>query len=194
LNRIYLCKKLIEQIGLSPDRLQIGWVSSSEGVRFSSIITEFTKQIKKLGPLGEGKVEKIAHLRLKLEAAKNLVPYLKLIEINKIRLPLDTAMGYEEFSHQVETNRLFQVLIRNELIISEILLLLKEKGMSAEELSNSLELSVSEVSQCIHRLAERGLIRVDDTHRRFIHTTRQKAMVGAENEQGEGSRNSNDAP
>jgi F420-non-reducing hydrogenase iron-sulfur subunit len=186
LNRIYLCKKLIERIGLSPDRLQIGWVSSSEGVRFSSIITEFTKQIKKLGPLGEGKVEKTAYLRLKLEAAKNLVPYLKLVEINKIRLPLDTTMEYEEFSHQVGTNRLFQVLIWDELIISEILLLLKEKGMSAEELSNSLELSVSEVSQCIHRLAERGLIRVDDTQRRFIHTTRQKAMVGAENEQGEG--------
>src|SRR3989304_2523067 len=50
-------KKLLEQIGLNPERLRLEWVSASEGIRFAEIMTNLTKQLKELGPLGvpEGK-------------------------------------------------------------------------------------------------------------------------------------------
>ena len=80
---ITLWKRIIEQIGINPKRLKISWVSSAEGMRFAEIITEFTDQLKQLGILWMGKKEDGKRLKLKLEVVKNMVPYIKLVEINK---------------------------------------------------------------------------------------------------------------
>ena len=66
-----LCKKLLEQIGLNPERLRIEWVSASEGIRFAEIVTNFTKQLKELGPLGRGEGKDLEQLKLDLEAAES---------------------------------------------------------------------------------------------------------------------------
>lgn len=177
---IYLCKKVLERIGLCHERLQIGWISSSEGTRFAKVISDFTMQIKELGPLGKGKGEEARQLRLKMETARSLVSYVKLVEINKMRLPLGIEGGYEAFFSQGETRRMFEALIADELITGEILLLLKERDLSVAEISEDLGLSLSEVSGCLYRLAKKGLIRVDSTQRRFVHTAMQEARVETE--------------
>jgi F420-non-reducing hydrogenase iron-sulfur subunit len=41
---------LIKQLGIDEKRVRLEWVSASEGKRFSEVITEFTNQIKELGP------------------------------------------------------------------------------------------------------------------------------------------------
>jgi len=41
---------LIKQLGVDPKRVRLEWVSASEGKRFAELITEFTNQIKELGP------------------------------------------------------------------------------------------------------------------------------------------------
>jgi len=48
--RILLLKKVLEQLGLAPNRLRLEWVSASEGDRFATIIKDMTNEIKKLGP------------------------------------------------------------------------------------------------------------------------------------------------
>jgi F420-non-reducing hydrogenase iron-sulfur subunit len=48
--RIVLLKRAISEIGLDPRRIRLEWVSAAEGQRFAKVITEFTKEIKKLGP------------------------------------------------------------------------------------------------------------------------------------------------
>jgi coenzyme F420-reducing hydrogenase delta subunit len=48
--RIALLKMLLEQYGLDPDRLQLEWVSASEGVKFQSTITDFIEKIREMGP------------------------------------------------------------------------------------------------------------------------------------------------
>ncbi len=53
--RIELTRKLLTGLGVEPDRLQLSWVSASEGARFAEVVTEFTEQIKALGPLRNGK-------------------------------------------------------------------------------------------------------------------------------------------
>ncbi|MBY8984125.1 MAG: hydrogenase iron-sulfur subunit [Candidatus Lokiarchaeota archaeon] len=42
---------LIKQLGIDPKRVRLEWVSASEGKRFAEVITEFTNDIKELGPL-----------------------------------------------------------------------------------------------------------------------------------------------
>ena len=49
--RIILLKKLIMQLGISPQRVRLEWVSAAEGERFAQVVTDFVKEIKQLGPL-----------------------------------------------------------------------------------------------------------------------------------------------
>ena len=48
--RIERYQKVLKMMGLEK-RFKLEWVSASEGKRFSDLITEFTNQIKGLGPL-----------------------------------------------------------------------------------------------------------------------------------------------
>jgi len=49
--RIPLLKKTLEQMGIEPERLQLHWVSASEGNKFAKVVAEMTDEIRKLGPL-----------------------------------------------------------------------------------------------------------------------------------------------
>lgn len=48
--RIVLLKRAISEIGLDPRRIRLEWVSAAEGQRFAKVVTEFTEEIRKLGP------------------------------------------------------------------------------------------------------------------------------------------------
>jgi F420-non-reducing hydrogenase iron-sulfur subunit len=48
--RIKLLKKLLEELGIEPQRVRFEYVSASEGQKFATIVTEFVVEIKKLGP------------------------------------------------------------------------------------------------------------------------------------------------
>jgi F420-non-reducing hydrogenase iron-sulfur subunit len=50
-------KKLLAQVGLEPERLEMFFLSSAEGVRFAEIATEMTERARRLGPnpLGIGR-------------------------------------------------------------------------------------------------------------------------------------------
>jgi F420-non-reducing hydrogenase iron-sulfur subunit len=51
LKRVIILKKVLEQYGINPARLRLEWVSASEGSRFARVMTEFSREIKALGPL-----------------------------------------------------------------------------------------------------------------------------------------------
>ena len=51
MRRIPLTSILLKDLGIDPQRLRLEWVSASEGERFKEIVTEFTEQIRSLGPL-----------------------------------------------------------------------------------------------------------------------------------------------
>lgn len=50
LKRVTMLKKLISEMGIEPERLEIFWISASEGKRFSEVMTSFTEKIRELGP------------------------------------------------------------------------------------------------------------------------------------------------
>jgi F420-non-reducing hydrogenase iron-sulfur subunit len=51
-------RRLLELLGIESDRLRLEWISASEGARFARLMTEFTGQVRRLGPssLGNGSV------------------------------------------------------------------------------------------------------------------------------------------
>jgi len=48
--RFTVLEKVIEGLGLESDRLQLSWISASEGQRFADVVNEFDKKIRKMGP------------------------------------------------------------------------------------------------------------------------------------------------
>jgi len=49
--KISLMKILLSQLGVSPERVRLEWVSAAEGQRFAQVVTDFTNEIKELGPI-----------------------------------------------------------------------------------------------------------------------------------------------
>ncbi|MHA1264747.1 MAG: hydrogenase iron-sulfur subunit [Candidatus Helarchaeota archaeon] len=43
-------QKIIELLGINPNRIRLEWVSAAEGAKFAMVVKDFTEQIKKLGP------------------------------------------------------------------------------------------------------------------------------------------------
>jgi len=50
MRRVPLTKRILNEMGILPERLRLEWVSASEGARFQQIVSEFTEQIRALGP------------------------------------------------------------------------------------------------------------------------------------------------
>ncbi len=48
--RYALLKKVTESLGLESERLQLTWISASEGNRYAEVVNSFTEKIAKLGP------------------------------------------------------------------------------------------------------------------------------------------------
>jgi len=48
--RVPLLKKMLAQMGIEEGRLQLEWVSASEGERFATVVNEMTERVRKLGP------------------------------------------------------------------------------------------------------------------------------------------------
>lgn len=49
--RIALLKNLLEYIGIEPERVNMAWVSASEGVKFADVVKEVTEKVKKIGKM-----------------------------------------------------------------------------------------------------------------------------------------------
>jgi len=50
MRKIILAKQLLAQLGISPQRLKLEWVSAAEGQRFAQVVTDFIEEVTKLGP------------------------------------------------------------------------------------------------------------------------------------------------
>ena len=67
LSNTYICKKIMEYIGLNPDRLRIDFMSGAEGNLLAEVTDEFTHRVKELGPLGNSEGIDTNQLKLKLD-------------------------------------------------------------------------------------------------------------------------------
>ena len=51
MRRYPMLLNLLDQFGIDRGRVRLEWISASEGERFAAVVTEFTEQLKALGPL-----------------------------------------------------------------------------------------------------------------------------------------------
>lgn len=167
LGMVHLCKKLMEHIGLNPERLRIEFMTSGEGILFAEVMNDFGDKVKKLGPLGKGEGIDVIALKAKLEAVTQIVPYIRLVERERLRLFLKSEEEYHTYFTSDEFNRLFNELIGDKLAISQIMLLLRERPLSTGKISEMLGLTPSEVARHMNSSSRQGLVRYDESRKSF---------------------------
>jgi F420-non-reducing hydrogenase iron-sulfur subunit len=95
--KIKMLKKLIALTGLEMDRLRLEWVSASEGQRFAKVVTEFTEQIRKLGPSPLSGSKPNQKILENLQAAKDAASDFKLrVLVGRERELTEKCNVYEE--------------------------------------------------------------------------------------------------
>jgi coenzyme F420-reducing hydrogenase delta subunit len=165
LSNVLLMKKVLAHIGINPERLRIEWVGASEGVRFAEIMNDVSKKIKELGPLGTAEGLDLKRLAFKLEAVENIIPFMRLVERERLRIPLNKEEEYRAFYASDELNKLFKELVADKLAVSEIMLLLRDGPLASGEISESLGLERSDVVRYLNNSVRQGLIRFDENQK-----------------------------
>lgn len=168
LGMVHILKKLLKHIDVNPERLRLEWVSASEGIRFANVMNEFGMQVEQMVPFCKGEGVDENTVRFKLEALKNLLPWIRLVEREKLRVRFETDEEYEEFFKREDVNRTFHELILDRFTLSEIMLLLREGPCASEEISERLRLHPSEVSRHLNISARQGFVRFDEKQRVFL--------------------------
>ncbi len=167
LGMVLLCRRILGHIGLDPERLRIEFMSAGEGILLAEVVNDFVKKVKELGPLGKGEGIDQKGLKLKLEAVTKLVPYIKLVERERLRLPVKSGEAYHKFFTSDELDRLFNELIGDKMAITQIMLLLRERPLSTGEIADVLGLNPSEISRHINSSSRQGFVRYDESEKCF---------------------------
>ncbi len=111
LNLVLLCKRIMEHIGLNPERLRVEFMSAGDGILFTEGIEDFVKTVKALGPLGETEKMNKSALAAKLAEVTRLVPYIKIAKQAKLAARLENEEAYEGHFTSAEIDRLLSGVV-----------------------------------------------------------------------------------
>jgi F420-non-reducing hydrogenase iron-sulfur subunit len=167
LNMVLLLRKILEHVGINPERLRISFMSGSEANVYVESVNDFVKTIKGLGPLGssEGMDEKA--LKFKLDTITKLVPYIRLVERERLRASVMSEDDYHKFFASDELKQLLKDTIVDKLAITQIVSLLKEGPLTTSEIAHDLGLTPSEVARHLGSSSRQRLVRYDEGEKRY---------------------------
>ncbi len=111
LNMVLLCKRIMEHIGLNPERLRLEFMSSADGNLFAEIMRDFGNQVRNLGPLGKAEGIDPNELKSRLTGIIKLVPYIKLAKNEKLGSRLENPEEYDQLFTKNEIDQLFSEVV-----------------------------------------------------------------------------------
>jgi len=106
LNMTHLCQKILEHVGLNPQRLRAAFMSSGEGILFAEVVNDFSKKVEELGPLAEGEGLDRQEVKAKIDEVRKLVPYIKMAKREKLLQRFDHIEEYENLYTREEIDEL----------------------------------------------------------------------------------------
>jgi len=159
--RMKTTKNVLKNVGLSPERLLIDWVSAAEGERFATLVKDFTERVRKLGPLGKEANLKPQQLRTRLVAAKETLAQERVRWlVGRERELVEDKNVFGEKIFQEEFDQLMLQTIEKEFVRRRILLSIGEDALSVKEIAQRVEVSSREVLRNIVSLERDGLVSV----------------------------------
>jgi coenzyme F420-reducing hydrogenase delta subunit/Fe-S-cluster-containing hydrogenase component 2 len=110
LNTVLLYRRILEHIGLNPERLRIRFMSGAEANVFVESVNDFVKKIKELGPIGKAEGIDQDTLTAKLAEVKKLIPYFKVAMREKLAIRPESHEEYNQYENvftREEVDKLF---------------------------------------------------------------------------------------
>jgi F420-non-reducing hydrogenase iron-sulfur subunit len=160
--RIKMLKRFITCTGLEPERLRLEWVSAAEGSRFADIVTDFTNQLKGLGPSALAGEKPDGTILACVRAAENAAGNSRLrILVGREKKLTEEENVYGEKVAQEEFDELMEESVKEEYLRSRIYLLTKDKSMSIEELTKHLGVDSETLLRHVVVMKRRGLLKMD---------------------------------
>jgi len=111
LSMVLLFKRIMEHIGLNPERLRLQFMSGAEANVFVESTSDFIKKIKELGPIGSSEGMDNLTLTSKLEEITKLVPYIKVVMRDKLATRIESHDKYDTFYTKEEIEKLFTEIV-----------------------------------------------------------------------------------
>ena len=113
LNMVLLCRRILEYVGLNPERIRINFMSAGDGILLSEYNNDFIRKVKEIGPLGQGEGESVdeAELKARLDDIRKLIPYIKITEREKLASHLEKKEDYEGLFTVEEIEKLFNEVV-----------------------------------------------------------------------------------
>lgn len=155
-----IARRILDRIGLNPKRLCTRFMSGADGNLLAEYTDAFSKEIRELGPIGESEGMAKKTVMFKLEAAGNLVPFMRLAERERFRVPQKSKQAYADFFNE-EMDTLFDRVFTDKLAVSQIMLLLRENPLSTADIADTLGLKPSDVSRHMITSSRHGMVTYD---------------------------------
>jgi F420-non-reducing hydrogenase iron-sulfur subunit len=174
--RFDLMKTLLKVAGLEPGRIRLEWVSASEGEKFSKVVTDFTNQIKALGPTP---VKTNPEIKRKLLAAEEASKNFRLTALTSKEYVLQTKGNV--YGKKLEPEKLKAVIEKTadeEFERALILALTVDKSQSVKELSKTMNVPTDRVLDHIVELRKNNLIAMEHGH--GLTPTYKAIIIGGE--------------
>jgi F420-non-reducing hydrogenase iron-sulfur subunit len=111
LNLVLLGRRILEHIGLNPERLKIEFLSAGEGILFADVMNKISKEISMLGPIGKGEGIDTSDLESKIQQVTQLIPYIKIVQRQKLDSRLGSEEEYEKLFTKEEVDKLFSEVV-----------------------------------------------------------------------------------
>jgi F420-non-reducing hydrogenase iron-sulfur subunit len=160
--KVKMLKNLLALTGMQPERVRLEWVSASEGQRFARVVTEFTEQIRKLGPSplsGKTPDQKILE---NLHAAKDAASSFRLrVLVGRERELTEKNNVYEEKLAQEEFDSMFGCIIEDEFVRHKIHILTRTKPLPLKALAEAVEKKPADVLEQIVDMRRKNMITLD---------------------------------
>jgi coenzyme F420-reducing hydrogenase delta subunit len=157
--KVGLAARVLDYVGLNPQRIAFNQCSSAEGERFVSLVTSFDRTIRELGPLGSSDRVPFPALKDKLLTAKTALAKEKLRwVVGKFTEFTSTGNKYGEKFTEHEMWRTLDTIVMDEVATFEIMDELQKGPAAAKELAERLFLPAPHVVRYVLALQRRGIV------------------------------------
>jgi len=148
--------KLLQIVGIEPERVRLEWISAAEGEKFSKVAKEFTAKIKSLGPIPTKKSKELAE---KLRAAEMASRSFRLTALVSKEYNLVTRGNvYGEKLNDWELREIVDNVAEEEFERAMILQLTKGEKLSVKDIAAMTDIPTARILSHIVELKKSNLI------------------------------------
>lgn len=171
--KIDLTKRILELAGSDPRRVQLEWVSASEGQRFADLVKDFTGVLEKLGPSNAGEImDGLVAVRSALSDFR-----LRALVSNELKIVEEGNVYGDKLGKEKLLDVMYNAT-KEEYERSMILQLTKNNKVSVKDLSKKMNVPTDRVLKHIVVLRQKNLLSMD--HPEGFTPTYRTIEIGGE--------------